>query len=76
MKKKTLKQYIADTYDGSAYRMAQDWDIAESSIRRMLVATKPVHVYRDTSGRLTIESELRVKNLGALKRTQCQNRKA
>jgi hypothetical protein len=59
--KKTLKHYIADKYDGSAYRMAQDWDIAESSIRRQLTASKPVHVYMDASGRTTIESELRVK---------------
>jgi len=59
--KKTLKQYLDDKYDGSAYRMAQDWDIAESSIRRQLAASKPVHVYTDASGRTTIESELRVK---------------
>ena len=59
--KRTLKQYIDDQYDGSAYRMAQDWDMAESSIRRQLRPAKAVHVYTDASGRTTIESELRVK---------------
>ena len=59
--KKTIHQYLAEQYVGSVSAMAQDWDIAESSIRRMLTATKPVHVYRDANGRLTIESELRVK---------------
>jgi hypothetical protein len=59
--KKTLRQYLDDQYDGSAYRMAQDWDMAESSIRRQLGGKKPAHVYTDESGRTTIESELRVK---------------
>lgn len=59
--KKTLQQYLVEHYSGSASAMAQDWDIAESSIRRMLVATKPVHVYVDANGRATIESELRIK---------------
>jgi hypothetical protein len=59
--KKPLQQYLAEQYGGSVSEMAHDWKIAESSIRRMLVATKPVHVYRDANGRLTIESELRVK---------------
>lgn len=56
--KKTLKNYIADRHGGSVSAMAQDWGVAESSLRRQLVASKPVHVYRDKAGRLTIESEL------------------
>ena len=59
--KKSIQQYLTEQYAGCVSAMAQDWDIAESSIRRMLTATKPVHVYRDANGRLTIESELRVK---------------
>ena len=59
--KKTLKQYIADHYGGSVSAMAKDWNLAESSLRRQLVASKPVHVYRDKAGRLTIESELAAK---------------
>jgi hypothetical protein len=59
--KKTLKQYINDQYAGSVSAMAQDWDMAESSIRRQLGGKKPAHVYMDESGRTTIESELRVK---------------
>ena len=59
--KKTLKQYLAENYEGIVSNMVQDWGVAESSIRRMLTATKPVHVYSDDNGRLTIESELRVK---------------
>lgn len=60
--KKPLKQYLDEQYAGSVSAMAQGWDIAESSIRRTLTATKPVHVYTDASGRTTIESELRVKS--------------
>lgn len=65
--KKPLKQYLAESYatkecpSGSVSAMALDWNMPESSIRRSLIATKPVHVYKDAKGRLTIESELRVK---------------
>lgn len=59
--KKPLKQYLSEQYADSVSAMAHDWKIPESSIRRMLVASKTVHVYRDARGRLTIESELRVK---------------
>lgn len=61
MKKKPLKQYLSEQYGGSVSAMAYDWAIAESSIRRMLTASKPVHIYQGAKGRLTIESELRVK---------------
>ena len=56
-----IKQYLAESYAGSAPAMAHDWSMSENSIRSMLTAAKPVHVYRDARGRLTIESELRVK---------------
>jgi hypothetical protein len=65
--KKPLKQYLAENYatkkhpNGCLSAMADDWSMPANSISQMLTAVKPVHVYGDDGGRLTIESELRVK---------------
>ena len=57
--KKPLQQYLDEQYAGSVSAMARDWNIAESSLRRMITATKPVNVCKHKGGDLTIESELK-----------------
>ena len=57
--RKPIGQYLQEHYQNSVSSMAADWGIAESSLRRMITATKPVNVYKHKSGDLTIESELK-----------------
>ena len=57
--RKPLEQYLQDHYQNSVSSMAADWGMAESSLRRMIIAAKPVNVCKHKNGDLTIESELK-----------------
>ena len=57
--RKPIEQYLQEHYQNSVSSMSADWGIAESSLRRMITAAKPVNVCSHKGGDLTIESELK-----------------